>query len=108
VVLLAYLPVTWTIQIATGLTIDNKQVECSASPGARFLMLVAIACLALLIHMATGYWYFRSNGEDPYGPLPKPRSREKPKRTRLLPYISNWTLFGMVLFAVMFLVIPRY
>jgi hypothetical protein len=55
VLLLASLPVTWIIQIATGLNIDNRQVECSASPGAHFLVLVAIACLALLIHMAIGY-----------------------------------------------------
>jgi len=47
--------------------------------------------------------YFRSNGEGPYGPLPKAQKSEKPKRRRLLPYISNWTLFRDDVLPVMFL-----
>jgi hypothetical protein len=107
VLLLAYLPASWIVQIATGLNIENRQVECSASLGARSLVLVAVKCLALLIQMAIGYWYFRSNGEGPYGPLRRRGSREEPNRRRLLPCVSNGMLVGMMIFFVMFLVISR-
>jgi len=49
--------------------------ECSASPGAHFLVLVAIACLALLIHMAIAISTFDLM-RGSLRSLPKPRSRK--------------------------------
>ena len=108
VYLFAYLPVIGVVKIATGLNIDDRQVECAASAWARTIVILSIAVVAVLIHMAIGFFYFQSNGEGPYGPLPKPRSRKKPKRKRLLPYISNGALFGTMILPAMFLILPRH
>jgi hypothetical protein len=108
VYLFAYLAVIAVVRIATGLNIDDRQVECSASSWARAIVILSITAIALLLHMAIGYCYFQSNGEGPYGPLPKPRSRKMPKRTRLLPYVSNSVLFTMMILPVMLLVLPRH
>lgn len=106
--LLAYLPVAGIVWMATGLNIGDTQVECSANPWTYTAVLLSITAIALVLHMVVGYYYFQSIGEGPYGPVPKPRSRKRPKRTRLLPYISNGVLFPMMLFpGVFFLLLFR-
>lgn len=106
VYLLAYLVVIAVVRIATGLNIDNRQVECSAQPWARTAVILSITAVAALIHAVISYFYVQSIGEGPYGPLPKPRSRKKPKRTRLLPYVSNDTLIMFAIPLVIFLIVP--
>ncbi|WP_132524972.1 hypothetical protein [Rhizobium sp. BK376] len=86
-----------------GLSIENKQAECANSWTSTTLIWLAVGFVSLATHMGIGYLYFRSNGEGPYGPLPKPRSRKKPERKRLVPYVSNLSMFAVVIFPAMFI-----
>ncbi len=106
VYLLAYIVVIVVVKIATGLNIDDRQVACTAQPWARTTVILSMTAVAALIHAIISYFYVQSIGEGPYGPRPKPRSRKKPKRTRLLPYVSNGTLFMLVIPLAIFLIVP--
>ena len=106
VYLFAYIVVMVVVRGATGVNIDDRHVECSAQPWARTAVILSMTVVAALIHVVISYFYVQSNGEGPYGPLPRPRSRKTPKRTRFLPYVSNATLLAFLIPPAIFLIVP--
>lgn len=57
VYLFAYLVVIVIVKVATGVNIDDRQVECSAQPWARTAVILSITVIAALIHAVISYYY---------------------------------------------------
>jgi len=90
----------------TGVHIELKNQNCDAGAFGITLIWVMISGISLLLHMVTGYLYYSSRGEGPYGPLPKPGQRPEPDVKRCIPYVSDWGL-AICLFFPFALSFPR-
>ncbi|WP_105441072.1 hypothetical protein [Neorhizobium sp. T25_13] len=94
--LIAFRAVSRFYFIATHIDIADPFANCGASYLTGSLLWLSMATLSVLLHMVIGDFYYSSNGEGPYGPLPIAQRRKAPPGRRIVPYVANFAVIASI------------